>query len=887
MRSFTEQLKQYEPEVLFSIKKYDVSVQFDKNEPLWSTDDSVVFNEYSGDYFKAKMVRGNNKNDEHDPNFIGNQLTENEIYNENDYSLHIGRNGTHYNGYNYSFYRDEPFDEEYELQKELTAYFQLNVSTNDMIKRTRVINYDTNDDYAVVFIDSNSPDYTQVFRASYSYDELTNKETWGNAVSPILYRAYYDGYVSMGERASTVLLTKDVQPIKMEVIDGQEVDSQVTPADEFGGDIISKIGEHVRGEISLLNVGTSDKRLIYIALINPRTGEHYDSYRLMFDRKSKLVEGENYTLSDKDKAHDIYKLFEQKPYTGTTYTDETKPTIDKIIIGTSGNKDMILKKWVKGQQNEITVPVLNDVRVVVNNKTVTNRDFLIETGMTNTDEYKFMQFMYFDFNYDHNNRRIRVYNKANNNVNIYNIGLPLDTSVIFAVSMKYEYLDGHDPENNYFNYNMIFKFKINNVEYSAQKVNYKGSRYTFKDRGTGVERNTVPTFLNLPIMLGWLPKQSRDTRYGYKKYNFNIGDHITQCEYIQHFNYTIPTNIINIDNFSLFDGDYAYNQYYNLYYKSFSNSNRILDQNLINYWACDELVGDLLTVKNRFVYTNSSYTSFDIYSDMRIKPQVYKNGYVKHEKHNHRAIKDSIYFNNATGNANIRNRTWSQNGNYTISFWFKSEQKTNGVILADYENKYYGSKGVYFGLTDGGYLELRINDFNARTYNNYSITDGEWHLIILRVTAGATENVNNYMLYVDDQIMDRFNGNIGSKDYNDSYQVYFMGHPRGNNVIGNLAKVSFYNVSLSDILVHLMYEGDIEHNVKGTILMENMPLKTEVRVYKNRTGELVSRVESDNDSGIFIYRNFNNFDVYIVVIDKTKMFGEIQTIGPIEPKSIE
>ena len=84
-----------------------------------------------------------------------------------------------------------------------------------------------------------------------------------------------------------------------------------------------------------------------------------------------------------------------------------------------------------------------------------------------------------------------------------------------------------------------------------------------------------------------------------------------------------------------------------------------------------------------------------------------------------------------------------------------------------------------------------------------------------------------------------------------------------------------------------MYEGDIEHNVKGTILMENMPLKTEVRVYNNRTGELVSRVESDNDSGIFIYRNFNNFDVYIVVIDKTKMFGEIQTIGPIEPKSIE
>lgn len=881
MKSFTEQLKSYEPEVLFGIKKHDVSIQFDTNEPYWTTDDSLVFNDYSTDYFKARMIRGNNKNEEYDPNQVGNQLTENEIYNENDYSLQIGRNTTNYNGLNYMFYRDTPFEEEYELSKEMTAYFQLNVSTNDLLKRTRVVNYDTNDDYAVVLIDSNSPDHTQVFKTSYSFDTTTNKETWSSTVSPILYRAYFDAKVGSGESVNGIFDTKDNSPIEMNLYDGQNIDQKITKSDEFGDNINATIGESVEGNITLLDVGRDDKRIIKIALINPRTGEYYDTYTFMFDRASKLVEGVNYNLTDPETSNTIYNLFEQKPYYGKNYNNSNKPTIDKIVIGTLNGKEMTLKKWISG--NNISIPIIGDVKVVVNNKTITNRDFIIET-ITTPETYKFLQFMYFDMYYEHNSKVLRIYNK-NTGANVINTSLILDNTAIFAISMKYEYLDGHDPTNNKYNYNMKFNFIINNNTYATQTINYKGSRFNFKDRGTGNTINSVPTFLNLPIVLGWMPNQTRDTRYGFQKYNFNIGEHLVQCEYIKHFNYTIPTNIISIDNFSLFDGDYAYNEYYNLYYKSFNNSNRILDKYLINYWACDSLVGDLLTIKNRFNYSHYYY---DIYSDMKLKPLIYKNGKVTHEKDNHRAIKDSIKFENVTGNVNIQN-TWSNNGNYTISFWFKSTQKTKGVILSDYNNRVYQSNGIYFGLIDGGYLELKINDLNSRSYQNLGISDDKWHLIVLRVsaTSNSLTGNNNYTLFIDDQIVDRFDGRIGNKDFADSFQVYFMGHPNGNNVNGNLARVSFYNTSLSRDLIALMYEGDIEHNVKGTILMENMPIKTEVRVYNNRTGQLVSKVQSDNDNGVFIYRNYNNFDIYIVVVDKTKMFGDIQTIGPIEPKSIE
>ena len=809
--TFSDKLKSYNPDTLFGMRVDDIYVNYDMNADYGVDPASSILSQTDSDTLVPRFVAINKRNISADDVITYNQITQSEYYSEKDSSIYVGRNKSEYNGLLYYLQREEPIfngQAEVDTNDIYTQYFQLYFGANDLKTRYKYIDYDNNDDYAVVLLDKGDYSRSYVLKQN-MYTENGNVECWEDFLNPVLVPP------------ETIL-----QP---------------------------------------------DFRNIAIALINPRTGEIYDSYPFFFARNGSLTLGTNCNLyEEKGTAYDVY---EQGSRNSTK-----KPKIRNIITKLPDGRTIALKRE-DDDSGEITIPQIQSLlKVEVDVGGIPNRDSITIEG-TDQSPQTIMRFMQYDIRFYYSGR-LELYNRVKKAVDITHQVSSTEKSILFCCRLKYFHNTDHRPQNGFYSINYSYEFIIDNVEYEGKLTTWKGNLYNFRDRGIGAEINAIPTFDNMPVMAGFMPSQSK-ANMALEKYNFLIDGNHYELEHIKHMHYGTTNSNAYFDNYARFKDrdDRPYKSYYDLYFSTYRHNDSVIDKDLLNYWACDKIGNDLKSLPNAFKY--GDYGWYRLQSDMRLDG----NGKVTHEKEYHRILKDSIKFDNITGNAMLSN-TWDNNGQYTVNFWFKSTQKTKGCILSDIDRFHPTTKGIYLGVSDGGFLEISVNAQDTKIYPNVNITDGNWHMITLIRSRHVIQVNSNMIVRVDNNTIDAYVETNQNKDFGKENAVYFMGHPLGKNVVGNLSRVAFYGVSLATNILDMIYAGDVETHIAGTIILQNVPHATEIRVYNDRTGELVSRVNSDKETGKFLYRNYENYSVYLLVMDFAKKFGDMQAIGPVEPRSL-
>lgn len=814
--TFSDKLESYKPNTWFGMGIDDIYVKYDFEADYGVDDSSSILSRTDADTLKPRLISVNKDALAVDDRITYNQITDSEFYSEKDSSIIIGRNTSVYNGLMYYWEREEvpPFDPLNEFSGEYTDtnYFQLYFGGNDLKTRYKYIDYENNDDYAVVLLDKG--DYSRSYVMKQNMYTLDGKlECWEDFLNPTLVPP------------ETIL-----QP---------------------------------------------DFRNIAIALVNPRTGEIYDTYPFFFARKSDLNIGQNCELY-KDEGN-AYNVYEQE-----SRNSSKKPKIKNIITNLPDGRQVALKKETQ-DTGEITIPQITSlIRVEVDVGHIPNRDYIVEDSIDQSPQ-TIMRYMHYDVRFYYSGK-IDFYNRVYKRVDITHQISNIDKSILICCKHTYQHNNDHAPHNNFFSLKYGYQFIIDNVEYEGKVTSWSGNPYKFKDRGFGQEITEVPTFLNMPVQVGFMPSQSKATGKPYGQYDFMLDGNRYTLDHIKHMYYGTPNSNAYFDNFAVFktQDDRPYRSYYELFFSTYSHNAMVTNQNLVNYWACDSINLDMKSVPNMFQKYN--YGLYNLRSDMLIGGR----GKFTHEKEVHRILKDSIRFENVTGNSMLTD-TWDNNGSYTLNFWFKSTQKTKGVIFTDIDRFHPNTRGIYIGVSAGGFLEFSLNAQDTRIYNTVDITDGKWHMITVMRSPTVFANLptnSNLILRVDNTTIDAYIDSNANKDFGKENALYFMGHPLGNTVTGNLSRFAIYNTPVLSEVLTMMWVGDIEVHIAGTIILQNVPYQTEIRAYNNRTGELVSRFTSDKETGKFLYRNYENYSVYLLVMDFAKKFGDMQAIGPIAPKSL-
>lgn len=823
MQSFSENLASRNPLMLFKFKKDDVVIEYDLKKPYGVKDDeSFIYNEVSNDYLKPRLARIANNKGEYPLQNLTNQITLSEIDNENDSSILIGRNTSVYNGNTLYFTRPKnSYNEKFEWGFDKNFVYYWQILLGAGTAQTQQQFVDYDEHDDYIVVMQDHGSVNDSYSIINTFGGTGTTETYEGAVKP-------------------------------KVLDG---------------------GWN----------GSDDFRDISIKLINPRTAEIYDAYTFEFVRKGSLVVGSNideYT----PETFSLHNIYQQSPNNESgKYNDENKPRIKDILTNYMG-REYKLRKEGAAEGSKPPLPELDSIKVVVENRVAPNRSINTK-NTTNVAPQLVMRFLHYNVYFKHSNRTLE-FRRIDNGITAFSHAVLQDKAILIAVACTYRMGSLHNPDNNVYDYTMDYRWIIDDTYYENDNNTFRvtTSKKDFKDRGYGdTITQGLPTFLNMPITFGFHPTTSKDlvARYNVKLANNTYVD----MNYIQTRNFNAIDDHVVIDNFAMFNDLELFEAYYDLYYATFLQEDLLIDKTMSSYWGCDTLRLDMQGTPNKIANAGNA-GNFNTYADLMFRGQ----GKVTQTPVTHRVIKNCINFDgNSSANTNMF-YTWDNNASYFINFWIKTDQKTKGTIMTDFGHNVYDPRGIYIGVADGGFLEVAVNSFTTRILLDTNIADDRWHMISIGVYREILTTVTNYvvLVYVDGIVKTRFelaNKYTFNKDYSKDYQVYFMGHPRANNVKGSLSRIGFYKMTPTQRILNLLYSGDIEHMVTGTILLRNMPHSTNVRIYNNRTGEFIDELISSSEDGSFVYRNYKAYDVYVMVMDNRFKYGTFQVVGPVEPKA--
>jgi hypothetical protein len=240
-------------------------------------------------------------------------------------------------------------------------------------------------------------------------------------------------------------------------------------------------------------------------------------------------------------------------------------------------------------------------------------------------------------------------------------------------------------------------------------------------------------------------------------------------------------------------------------------------------------------------------------------------------------------------------RAWVQLDNdYTIEFWFNSQFSGKGVLFSLQENE-MPFQGVRVTLNwvgneyKSGAIEYRENvDLAIRTLEfdedrrPYQFNDGKWHHVVVQ------RKGNTMMLWVDAILHGKLK-NVPKYTSNPTMNImYLMGSKPGNlNVSGQICKVARYDYALSEYQIKARYSYAIIYKIRGQITLQGVPTKATIRVFKHSTGELISEIESDANTGNYSLSLLNNSKIDLMVFNKNDRSVRYRAYGPITPSEYE
>lgn len=823
MITISNQIRDLEPDSWYNFKPESMNISFDLSKPYGvDEENSYIFNAVTSNYFIPKWNRPVSNFMAIDENYTSNQLAESEFLVENDSSLMSGRNNSKMGGV---------------LYREHTDAIE---SVDDVLAK---INSNEVREYLFQFrgsTDSKRPSYLLM-------DYNNNNESF----VPIVYDSkLQDKSIPVTSLYTNTKGTYEIWEANFA--------PEFIPNDGFGN--------------------PQDIRDLTFKLVNPVTGASVGGGErtYSFVRNGSLTSFNSEEVSNIYVDKNIYEMPEYNPGANNRFTLE-----DVYVFFNGRYYRMKTSEGVK-----LSIPLVSKVYFKVRTPYLfENRSYEIseQTVTTGVDDL-FMEYLGFKFYYNSESRTIRLYDSIVNQALSYNFSSPENSTTLFYIKTSYEKYADHNPATGFFHYKLVYNIqKVGTTESTNYFREYKGGLSEIMYKGTE-KITSIPSFDSYPHLIGQMPETTY-ARTATGSINKTITCTIDTDGRVLDINvpnkiaYDAPRTIHAVDNFALFINKNIQPIIYKLYITQYREDDSILDKSLIQYWPCDSLRPEDLRTTVNTVGTGSTSIIYDVYGYMKFSGP----GKVTVNPVFHNVVKGSIYFDgNVTGNSNLLS-SWSNNRNYTINFWFKSNQKTRGVILCDMDKSTVSTAGVYIGVSNSGTLEVGFDASLSRIYSR-NITDNEWHMITI-----VCSSTSLYTVYVDGDLIDEVSTTSGvmNKTYDKNYQIYFMGHPLGNNVKGSLSRVAFYGTRITSDRLLEMYKGDIEHRIYGTVLASNMPFETEVRFFNFRSGEYINSSYSSPETGKFVYRNYDGMSVHLLVVNNNHQYGTIQVLGPLYPASVE
>lgn len=824
MLTISNQIRELKPDSWYNFKPEDTSIVFDTNKRYGvDEDNSYIFNSVTPNYLVPRWNKPVESFTGVDEDYTSNQLAESEFLMENDASLMCGRNKSKMAGL---------------LVHETTDEIE---TLDDVLRKI-----DSGEQRQYLFQFRGSSNTTDFNYISFNYDHDGNEY-----FVPLVY----DSNSLDSSFAVTETYTNTAGDYE---IWGAEFKPAVLEPDGFGT--------------------PQDMRDLTFKLVNPKTGKTVgNSKTYMFIRNGSLTDLNSEKIPNPFENFDMYRQQQYLPGN----SDNAKHL--SIVVKKGGQYYRM-----KDQEGDLklSIPKVDEVYFVVKTPyLLSSRSYEFGENLTNVNSQDyFMEFLGFRFFYRLSDRAIRLFNIDRQSFESATFSAAANDTILFFIKTSYEKLAEHDPVNGKFHYKLVLKMRTVNrsSEITFERV-YKGGIKNFKYKGL-VDVSSIPSFDSAVFQIGNMPQNT------YVRKNEELRTKEISCRIAidgQYNNVLVPEKIIHrspyaisaVDNFCFFINRDIESEIEKLYITQYREDESLLDRSLIQYWPMDSLRPENLRSGPNSINSGTGNTYYNLYGYMGYNGV----GKVHTEKVDHSVVKACTFFDGqVTGNSNNFS-SWSNNNNYTMNFWFKSNQKSRGVILCDMDKESIVTAGIYIGVSDSGTLEVAFNTRSTRIYNN-NITDNEWHMISLVISERR-----EYLLYLDAKLIDTIIPTTGAvnKSYTTNYQIYFMGHPLGKNVKGYLSRIGFYGTRIDSTRLFEIYQGDVEHRIYGTILASNMPFETEIRFYDYRTGRYLNSSYSSSETGKFIYRNYDGMDVHLLVVNNNHKYGTIQVMGPLTPSSVE
>lgn len=345
------------------------------------------------------------------------------------------------------------------------------------------------------------------------------------------------------------------------------------------------------------------------------------------------------------------------------------------------------------------------------------------------------------------------------------------------------------------------------------------------------------------------------------------------------------TSPLHLDQIAVYDATLTDDQIANHYKKIYEYDTMIMNDGASDYFPMDEENNTLdWTIKNK---VRKSYTGTYIGDTKTIE-----RGYSGPD--NLPLSKAPYFTGQSTAEFLYRpagaTRPWINTAkDYAIEFWFNTMTAKRGVLLAmQQEQMPYHGVQITINWANGvdalGVIEFseNLNDTVTSLAANdanepYRFNDGRWHHIVVQ-RQGTTLS-----LWIDG-VLHGQKDNVAAKATGETGAMYLMGSKPGYlNTNGQICKFAIYTRALQPQQIKIRNMYAIIYRIRGMVTLQGIPTRATIRVYLNRTGELVKELESDPLTGEYAMSLLNNSKIDLMVFNKNDSTVRYRAYGPITP----
>lgn len=232
---------------------------------------------------------------------------------------------------------------------------------------------------------------------------------------------------------------------------------------------------------------------------------------------------------------------------------------------------------------------------------------------------------------------------------------------------------------------------------------------------------------------------------------------------------------------------------------------------------------------------------------------------------------------NTYGSPNLIMNT---SGDYSIEFWFNVSTASRGVLFStaqdhppyhgvtielNMKEKVQNTGWIEFTEVNGAYINSATGGWN----------DGKWHHLCVR-RSGTTLS-----LWLDGTQHSSL-ANIATASIGKTGWMRMMDSVPGNlQLEGSLSKVAIYSYAIEQHQIEIRYQYGIMFWIRGVTTLQGIPTSETIRVYDHETGALITEIQSNVNTGEYLYYLPNNKLVDVLVFNKNDPSVRYRAFGPI------